>query len=245
MRPERPRVHAIPPSTDGSGAPDRPRTSSRIQPWSRSMSVARCAGSGGWLTSPSASWRPPTGLSASSIAHAEAGARATAQSARSSLRPPWPVSAWRSSTSRTTRSADMVRTPSGTWLAGGSPPIWTPGTASTEWHLGPYRSDRRQPWYTFDRDRRIRDRTGRRDGTPEDHQVPQPGDSPADRALARRRELLAARGRRTGSDGSSPASSRRSTPGFRCSCPAACDELDDWSGRPVHADGCPCLCDLG
>lgn len=110
------------------------------------------------------------------------------------------------------------------------------------WH-GPHRYSRNRPWYTFDRDRRMRDVYRDRDGTPEDHQVPQPGDSPADRALARRQDYW----RRRAAD-----RQRRFLagefamldPGFRCSCPAACDELDDWSGRPVHAEGCPCLCDL-
>jgi len=32
---------------------------------------------------------------------------------------------------------------------------------------------------------------------------------------------------------------------FTCICPPVCDELDDWSGRPVHAEQCPCSCDLG
>ena len=31
---------------------------------------------------------------------------------------------------------------------------------------------------------------------------------------------------------------------FRCMCPAACDELDDRSGRPVHAPECACHCDV-
>lgn len=110
------------------------------------------------------------------------------------------------------------------------------------WH-GAHRYDREQPWYTFDRSRRIRDQDRNMNGTPEDHQVPQSGDSPADRALARRQEYW----RRRAED-----RQRRFLAGefaslysgFRCSCPATCDELDDRSGRPVHAEGCPCLCDL-
>ena len=72
------------------------------------------------------------------------------------------------------------------------------------WH-GPHRYGREQPWYTFDRDRRMRDRTGARDGTPDDHQLPQPGDSPAERAEARRRERLAAAGGGAASGDSWPA----------------------------------------
>jgi hypothetical protein len=34
-------------------------------------------------------------------------------------------------------------------------------------------------------------------------------------------------------------------PDFARRCPTRCDELDDWSGRPVHACDCPCSCDLG
>jgi transcriptional regulator with XRE-family HTH domain len=110
------------------------------------------------------------------------------------------------------------------------------------WH-GPHRYGREQPWYTFTRRRDLRDRVRRRAGTPEDHQHPQPGDSPADRAEARRREY-----RR----GQAEERKRRFLAGefaqlpdaFVCSCPAACDELDDRSGKPVHAEECPCPCDI-
>jgi transcriptional regulator with XRE-family HTH domain len=110
------------------------------------------------------------------------------------------------------------------------------------WH-GPHRYDRDQPWYTFDRDRRTRDGYRRRAGTPDDHQLPRPGDSPADRAEARRRAYVRARAeererrflagefRHVGDD-------------FTCSCPPVCDELDDRSGRPVHAPVCECDCDI-
>jgi HTH-type transcriptional regulator/antitoxin HipB len=110
------------------------------------------------------------------------------------------------------------------------------------WH-GPHRYDREQPWYTFDRRRHLRDQYRRGTGTPEDHQRPQPGDSPADRAAARRLERLRAEaGERE----------RRFLAGdfahvrdvFVCSCPDECDELDDRSGKPVHATACRCNCDL-
>jgi HTH-type transcriptional regulator/antitoxin HipB len=110
------------------------------------------------------------------------------------------------------------------------------------WHDA-HRYSRYQPWYTFDRDRRRRDAYRTRHGTPEDHQLPEPGDSPTDRALARRREYWQRRAEER---------ERRFLAGefahlpdpFVCSCPDECDELDDRSGRPVHAEGCPCLCDV-
>ena len=109
------------------------------------------------------------------------------------------------------------------------------------WH-GPERYSRPVPWYTFDRDRERRD--GRRStrGTPSDHQLPQWGDSPAERAAARRQ---AARVRRA-----EELESRRRARGwqppepFVCLCPPQCDELDDRSGPPVHAPACPCGCDI-
>jgi HTH-type transcriptional regulator/antitoxin HipB len=111
------------------------------------------------------------------------------------------------------------------------------------WH-GPHRYDREQPWYTFDRDRRTRDRYRQHEGTPEDHQLPRPGDSPQDRADARRREYWRRRAEER---------QRRFLAGdfagidvgFDCTCPQLCTELDDYSGRPVHVSECPCRCDVG
>jgi transcriptional regulator with XRE-family HTH domain len=54
------------------------------------------------------------------------------------------------------------------------------------WH-GPERYSRPEPWYTFDRCRNARDAVRRRDGTPEDHHLPGPGDAPDERRAARRR----------------------------------------------------------
>ena len=110
------------------------------------------------------------------------------------------------------------------------------------WH-GPHRYSRYRPWYTFDRDRWLRDRYRTRNGTPDDHQLPQPGDSPAHRAELRRWELRRKRAKER---------ERRFLAGefarlpdaFTCTCPPRCDELDDRSGRPVHAEECLCLCDL-
>jgi len=112
---------------------------------------------------------------------------------------------------------------------------------SDRWEHRPHRP---RPTYTFDRDRRARDRWRGSAGEPGDHRMPQPGDAPEERRRARR---LAARAR------ADEERRRRFEAGefrglpdaFTCTCPPRCDELDDWSGRPVHADDCPCSCDVG
>ncbi len=105
-----------------------------------------------------------------------------------------------------------------------------------------HRLDREQPWFTFGLDRGARDRQRARAGIPEDHDVPVAGDSPDERR-ARRREVArrrAAEQRRR----------RHATVGWpagedlTCSCPSGCDEVDDGSGPPRHAVDCPCGCDL-
>src|SRR3954452_24171348 len=110
------------------------------------------------------------------------------------------------------------------------------------WH-GPHRYDREPPWYTFDRDRSLRDRYRQQSGIPEDHQLPQPGDSPGDRAHVRQREHWRRRaeereraflaGELSGLDA-----------GFTCCCLPACDDLDEQTGELLHAEACPCNCDL-
>jgi transcriptional regulator with XRE-family HTH domain len=110
------------------------------------------------------------------------------------------------------------------------------------WH-GPHRYDREAPWYTFDRDRSMRDRYRQQSGIPEDHQLPQPGDSPGDRAYVRQREHWRRRaeereraflaGELSGLDA-----------GFTCCCLPACDDLDEQTGELLHAEACPCNCDL-
>jgi transcriptional regulator with XRE-family HTH domain len=110
------------------------------------------------------------------------------------------------------------------------------------WH-GRHRYDRDPVTYTFDRDRRYRDQRRARHGTPDDHQVPQPGDSLADRAASRRAAARRARAEET---------ERRRAAGLLpppdphpvCECPPACDELDDRSGPPRHAEDCACGCDV-
>ena len=111
------------------------------------------------------------------------------------------------------------------------------------WH-GPERYSRRQPWYTFDRLRYTRDHWRSRTGTPDDHQLPQPGDSPEDRTAARRRAAWQREKERR-------EKARRDAPwrplvdAFTCECPPTCAELDDHRGMPVHAPDCPCQCDVG
>jgi transcriptional regulator with XRE-family HTH domain len=113
-----------------------------------------------------------------------------------------------------------------------------------DWWHGDSRYEREQPWYTFDRSRWTRDFWRERLGTPDDHLVPRPGDSPRERVAARAaaaRERRDEERRRLRAAGLLPAP----PPPFSCTCPPACDELDDWSGRPVHTDSCPCRCDIG
>jgi transcriptional regulator with XRE-family HTH domain len=118
-----------------------------------------------------------------------------------------------------------------------------PRYSDDRWWHGPDRKYRTQPSYTFDRRRDLRDGHRERVGTPDDHRQPQQGDSPAQRAEERRRAQWAARAEER---------ERRFLAGefddvreaFTCTCPDECDHLDDRSGAPVHADGCPCHCDI-
>jgi transcriptional regulator with XRE-family HTH domain len=106
-----------------------------------------------------------------------------------------------------------------------------------------HRPHLRQPTYTFDRRDPWADAGSRTRSRPDDHLLPQPGDSPEERAAARRRE---ARDRREEERARRVADGElRPAEPFTCTCPPACDELDDWSGRPVHAQACPCSCDVG
>ena len=99
-----------------------------------------------------------------------------------------------------------------------------------------------QPTYTFDRRRPEDDVASRATDRPDDHLLPQPGDAPWERAAAR---AAAARQRRSEERERRRATGEHvPTPEWTCACPAACDELDDRSGRPVHAGNCPCSCDL-
>ena len=107
------------------------------------------------------------------------------------------------------------------------------------WH-GQERYSRPEPWYTFDRCRDVRDRYRRLDGTPDDHQLPQPGDAPDERRAARARAIVQRRAEELErARGGRPLRS----PPWVCDCPPLCAELEDWQGPPKHADDCWCRCD--
>jgi transcriptional regulator with XRE-family HTH domain len=111
-----------------------------------------------------------------------------------------------------------------------------------DWWHGRERYSRKQPWYTFDRVRDTRDYWRGRLGTPDDHQLPRAGDAPAQRRAARRR---AARLRREEALQRWREEHRGPQPDpWTCTCPPECAELD-LGERPVHADDCPCGCDVG
>ncbi|MGY1671143.1 helix-turn-helix domain-containing protein [Geodermatophilus sp. SYSU D00710] len=118
------------------------------------------------------------------------------------------------------------------------------------WH-GPHRFDREPVTYTFTRVRSHRDEARARRGTPDDHQLPQPGDSLADRARARR--AAARRAREEELERRRAAGLLRPAAEFRCVCPPACDALllDEPPPAPgraatpaPHAPDCACGCDL-
>jgi transcriptional regulator with XRE-family HTH domain len=104
------------------------------------------------------------------------------------------------------------------------------------------RRDRPEASFTVTRSRAIRDSGRRRNGTPQDHHEPRPGDSPHERKAQRQREAR----RRAEQERQRRADSAAWRPwtGFACSCPSDCDNVD-LGERPLHADGCRCLCDLG
>ena len=111
-----------------------------------------------------------------------------------------------------------------------------------DWWHGRERYSREQPWYTFDRLRYTRDHWRERRGTPDDHQLPQPGDSPRERREARK--WAKERRRREELQRRFLAGEIRAPEEWTCSCPPECAELDVGE-RPVHARDCPCGCDIG
>jgi transcriptional regulator with XRE-family HTH domain len=111
------------------------------------------------------------------------------------------------------------------------------------WHDN-HHYGRARPWYTFDRERSRRDVLRGRAGVPDDHQLPRPGDAPEERAAARRLEYWRRRAQERERRFLAGELALRSDP-FTCTCPPRCDELDDWGGRPVHAEDCTCSCDVG
>ncbi len=110
------------------------------------------------------------------------------------------------------------------------------------WWGGEHRPRTRQPRYTFDVDRALRDRR-RAAAVPADHHVPRAGDSLAERAAARREEQL----RQAEEERRRAAIARPLTPvpdPFACVCPAQCDDVEDLGRELPHVDACLCRCDL-
>jgi HTH-type transcriptional regulator/antitoxin HipB len=110
-----------------------------------------------------------------------------------------------------------------------------------EWWHGDERYSRAQPWYTYDRVREWRDLRRERLGTPEDHQLPRPDDSPADRAAARRREH--ARAREEELQRRREAGTLPELPEWTCECPPGCDAAREVLAD-VHVADCRCRCDI-
>jgi HTH-type transcriptional regulator/antitoxin HipB len=102
------------------------------------------------------------------------------------------------------------------------------------WWYDVHRYGRERPWYTFDRARWARDRDRAARGTPDDHQLPQAGDAPWDRAAARRDAEHARRLERI--ERLRAAGLLRPPVEFECTCPPECDLL--------HTEHCPCRCDV-
>ncbi|MDK3257018.1 helix-turn-helix domain-containing protein [Blastococcus capsensis] len=106
------------------------------------------------------------------------------------------------------------------------------------------RRDRPETSFTYRRDRGDRDARRGTAGTPTDHHPVLPGDSPAGRRAARR--VDAAHARAAERERRFLAGELTGLPeAFSCTCLPSCDELDDFSRRPVHAGDCACGCDLG
>jgi transcriptional regulator with XRE-family HTH domain len=82
-----------------------------------------------------------------------------------------------------------------------------------DWWHGRERYSRDQPTYTFDRVRETRDYWRGRLGTPDDHQLPRPGDAPAQRRAARR---WAARSRTRGHAPAHPGARNSTSANGRC-----------------------------
>jgi len=119
------------------------------------------------------------------------------------------------------------------------------------WH-GSQRYSRRQPWYTFDRGRQVRDGVRELRGMPSDHQRPEPGDDPLDRARARDRAAATRRAEQLAAYAAEQC--RLGYPNaftLVCTCPPACDALlltdDPLPPRQLafpHVDECGCRCDI-
>jgi hypothetical protein len=117
------------------------------------------------------------------------------------------------------------------------------------WHGQRY--SRERPWYTFDRRRDWRDEFRTADGTPPDHQLPRPGDSPPERRRAREDAVRAAHRARVQALRRAGLLEVPEDPDLTCTCPSACEELL-FPSAPLparlnavpHVVDCPCRCDL-
>ncbi|MCZ2846686.1 helix-turn-helix domain-containing protein [Modestobacter sp. VKM Ac-2978] len=117
-----------------------------------------------------------------------------------------------------------------------------------DWWSGPHRHTRTQPEVTFDRDRRSRDSWRRQLGTPDDHHVPRPGDSLAERAAARGwAALLRQREQREAAWRAWLAAGGLGGPdwGTGCTCPPGCEYAEGSNADLGHAPACACGCDVG
>ena len=101
--------------------------------------------------------------------------------------------------------------------------------------------DRPEPWYTFDRDRERRSGAGQH-GTPDDHQLPQPDDSPR-RAGARAAGRTAPEPRNGAP--SAGAAAAQPADAFGCPCPPSATSSTTGPGKPVHAEDARVGCDVG
>ena len=113
---------------------------------------------------------------------------------------------------------------------------------SDESRLDGHRYDRPIPTYTAVRDKRVRDAARAERGTPDDHLVPRPGDSPQERRRAR--QDAAAQQRRAEWQRQRDAGELPPLPDWVCDCPPECPE-DEAGTKASHADECGCRCDLG
>jgi transcriptional regulator with XRE-family HTH domain len=116
-----------------------------------------------------------------------------------------------------------------------------------DWWGGPHRPRLPNPRYTFDRSRACRDAGRRSAPVPADHHLPEPGDSLADRAAARREEALRRHGARQEAERRARlATSGASAPdwGTGCTCPPGCEYAEESNEDLTHAPGCACTCDV-
>ena len=104
-----------------------------------------------------------------------------------------------------------------------------------------HRYDRPSRGSPFDRDRAGRDARAPATARPTTTISSRPGDSPRERVPPRRRGRAGAPRGGAPSGGFLAGEFAARPRRVRLHLPAGCDELDDRSGRPVHAEGLPVL----